>query len=147
MPEPFGSLCSQPPAWPEPTILLNIIYIILVRRPVVARIPQLLRPFYGLVSMSVGAIRLFLGSFTSSLSLSLASLLAPATLPLVLLGVSGGVVIGIPVTLPELAAAIPGTLPEMRVGLLTTPAGTVLDWVVMVAIEDVEFDLVGDEGR
>lgn len=64
-----------------------------------------------------------------------------------LLGVSGGVVIGIPVTLPELAAAMPGTLPEIRVGLLMTPVGTELDWVVIVAIEDVEFERVGDEGR
>ena len=98
-------------------------------------------------STSVGAIRLFLGSFTSSFSLSLASRLLPAALPVVLLGVSGGVVIGTPVTLPELVAAIPGTFPEIRVGLLTTPVGTELDWVVIVAIEDVEFDRAGDDGR
>lgn len=71
----------------------------------------------------------------------------PAALPVVLRGVSGGVVIGTPVTLPELAAAIPGTLPEIRGGLLMTPVGTELDCVVMVAIEDVEFDLAGDAGR
>lgn len=28
-----------------------------------------------------------------------------------------------PVTLPELVAATPGTVPDMRVGLLTTPVG------------------------
>lgn len=106
-----------------------------------------LKSFHGLVSMSVGAMRLFLGSFGSSFSPSLASLLVPATLPVVLLGVSGGVVMGTPVTLPELAAAIPGTFPEIRGGLLMKPVGTVLDCVVMVAMEDVEFDLVGDDGR
>lgn len=55
------------------------------------------------------------------------------------LGVSGGVVKGTPVTLPELAAVIDGTLPLMRGGLLTTPD--------CVAIDDVEFDLVGEDGR
>lgn len=55
------------------------------------------------------------------------------------LGVSGGVVKGTPVTLPELAAVIDGTLPLMRGGLLTTPD--------CVATEDVEFDLVGEDGR
>lgn len=55
------------------------------------------------------------------------------------MGVSGGVVKGTPVTLPELAAVIDGTLPLMRGGLLTTPD--------CVAIEDVEFDLVGEDGR
>lgn len=93
-------------------------------------------------------MRRFFGSL-SSFSLSLASLLVPATLPPVaLLGVSGGVVIGTPVTLPELAAAMPGTLPEMRVGLLTTPtAGTVEVCVACVAMEDVELDRAGDDGR
>lgn len=61
-----------------------------------------------------------------------------------LLGVSGGVVMGTPVTLPELVAAIPGTLPPMRVGLLITPVGTVEDWV---ATDEVEFDLAGECGR
>lgn len=99
-------------------------------------------------STRVGAIRLFLGSLPSSLSLSLASRLVPTALPATPRGVSGGVVSGTPVTLPELAAAILGTLPEISVGLVTTPdAGTVLACVVMVAIDDVEFDLVGDEGR
>lgn len=51
----------------------------------------------------------------------------PRELPVVLRGVSGGVVSGIPVTLPELAAVMAGTLPEISVGLVTTPAvGTVL---------------------
>lgn len=55
---------------------------------------------------------------------------------------------GTPVTFPVFVAEILGTLPEIRVGLVTTPvAGTVLACVVIVAIEDVEFDLVGDEGR
>lgn len=99
-------------------------------------------------STRVGAIRLFLGSFASSFSLSLASRLLPATVALALRGVSGGVVNGTPVTLPEFAAAMPGTLPEIRVGLVTTPAaGTVLACVVMVVIDDVEFDLAGDDGR
>lgn len=71
-------------------------------------------------STGVGAIRLFFGSLLSSFSLSLASRFVPATLPVVLLGVSGGVVSGTPVTLPELAATMLGTLPDMSVGLLTT---------------------------
>lgn len=68
----------------------------------------------------------------------------PATLPAVLLGVSGGVVIGTPAALPELAAVSVGTLPEMRVGLLTTPVGTEDD---CVATDEVEFDRAGDDGR
>jgi hypothetical protein len=84
-----------------------------------------------------------LGSFESSFSLSLASRFVPAALA-VLLGVSGGVVMGTPVTFPELAAAIPGTLPRMRGGLVITPLGAAED---CVAIEDVEFDRAGDEGR
>jgi hypothetical protein len=99
-------------------------------------------------STRVGAIRLFLGSLASSFSLSLASRLLPATVALALRGVSGGVVNGTPVTLPEFVAAMPGTLPEIRVGLVTTPAaGTVLACVVIVATDDVEFDLAGDDGR
>lgn len=99
---------------------------------------------YGLVSTRVGAIRLFFGSLISSFSPSLASRLVPATLPVKLLGVSGGVVTGTPVTLPEFMAAIPGTLPTISGGLLTTPVGIVEDWV---ATEDVEFDLAGEFGR
>jgi hypothetical protein len=84
----------------------------------------------------------------SPISQSLASRLLPATRAVALRGVSGGVVNGTPVTLPEFAAAIPGTLPEIRVGLVTTPAaGTVLACVVTVATDEVEFDLVGDDGR
>lgn len=72
----------------------------------------------------------------------------PATLPAVLLGVSGGVVNGTPVTLPELAAAMLGTLPEMRVGLLTTLVfGTVDVCVAWVAIDEAEFDRAGEDGR
>jgi predicted ABC-type sugar transport system permease subunit len=78
-------------------------------------------------------------SVVVSFSLSLASLLIPAAILLPLPGVSGGVVIRTPVTLPELAAAILGTLPPMRGGLFMIDA--------CVATEDVEFDLVGDEGR
>lgn len=78
----------------------------------------------------------------SSFSLSLASLLTPAATAtaLPLLGVSGGVVIGTPVTLAELVAAILGTVPPMSGGLLITAAE---DWV---AIEEVLFDRAGDEG-
>lgn len=71
-------------------------------------------------STGVGAILRFLGSFVSSFSLSVASLLMPATL---VRGVSGGVVMGTPVTLPELVAETAGTVPDMRVGLLMTPRG------------------------
>lgn len=89
-------------------------------------------------------MRRFFGSFTSSFSLSLASLLVPALLLDTLFGVSGGVVSFSPVTLPEFVAAIEGTLPEISVGLLTTPVGTD---EACVAIEEVEFDLAGEEGR
>lgn len=58
----------------------------------------------------------------SSFSLSLASRLTPAVAVLPLLGVSGGVVIGTPVTLPEFVAAILGTVPPIRVGLFMTAA-------------------------
>jgi hypothetical protein len=44
-----------------------------------------------------------------------------------------------PVTLPEFVAVMLGTLPLMRGGLFIIEA-----WV---ATDDVEFDLVGDEGR
>lgn len=54
-------------------------------------------------------------------------------------GVSGGVVRGTPVTLPELVAAMLGTLPPMSGGLFITEA-----WV---ATDDVEFDLAGEGGR
>ncbi len=63
---------------------------------------------------------------------------------MVLRGVSGGVVMGTPVTLAELAAAMLGTLLTMRGGLLTTPEAAVDACVTM---EDVEFDRAGDEGR
>lgn len=79
---------------------------------------------------------------TSSLSLSLASRFTPAAMLVLLAGVSGGVVIGTPVTLAELVAAIPGTLPPIKGGLLITGA-----CVGCVAIDEVELDLVGDEGR
>ena len=89
-------------------------------------------------------MRLFFGSLLSSFSISLASRLLPAVPTVAFLGVSGGVVNGTPVTLAEWVAVIPGTLPEMRGGLLTTPVGIAED---CVAIDDVEFDRVGEEGR
>lgn len=97
-------------------------------------------------------MRRFFGSCLSSFSLSLASRLVPATLPVtlpaVLLGVSGGVVRGTPVTLPELAAAMLGTLPEINGGLLTTLAFGIVDvCVACVAMEDAEFDRAGEDGR
>lgn len=47
---------------------------------------------------------------------------------------------GTPVTLADWAAAMPGTLPPIRGGLFIT-------FEDCVAIEDVEFDRVGDGGR
>ena len=95
--------------------------------------------------ISVGAIFRFLGCVPlSSFSLSLASRLVPATLFVVLRGVSGGVVMGTPVTLPELAAAMLGMLLTIKVGLLITPDGAV---EACVTIDDVEFDRAGDDGR
>lgn len=55
-------------------------------------------------------------------------------------GVSGGVVMGIPVTFPELAAAIPGTLPPIKVGFVITAADA------CVVTDDVLFDRAGDDG-
>lgn len=97
-------------------------------------------PYYGFGSdTSVGAIlRFFCEVLVSSLSFSTASLLMPAAI-LALPGVSGGVVMGTPVTLPELAAVMLGTLPPMRGGLFITEA--------CVATDDAEFDRVGDGGR
>jgi tellurite resistance protein TehA-like permease len=70
------------------------------------------RTLYKGRSTGVGAIlRFFVSrSDASSFSLSLASpgLFVPAP-PVVLAGVSGGVVMGTPVTLPEFVAAILGT--------------------------------------
>lgn len=63
--------------------------------------------------------------------------MCPAALPAVLRGVSGGVVIGTPVTLPELVAVSPGTLPARSVGAV--------EFCVMT--DDVELDRAGDEGR
>ena len=92
---------------------------------------------------SVGAILFFFDCDPeSSFSLSLNSLFEPATLPVVLRGVSGGVVIGTPVTLPEFVAVSPGTLPARSVG---GPAGGAADACVMT--DEVELDLAGDDGR
>lgn len=73
----------------------------------------------------------------------------PATLPVVLRGVSGGVVIGNPVTLPELAAVSPGTLPPIRVGgFVRPPPGPPPGAAeACVMIDEVELDRAGDEGR
>lgn len=49
--------------------------------------------------------------------------------------------IGTPVTLPELVAVIPGTLPAINGG---GPVGAV---EVCVIMEDVELDLAGELGR
>lgn len=91
----------------------------------------------------VGAIRLFfVGPLVESwsFSLSLASRFEPTPLaaPLPALGVSGGVVMGIPVTLPELVAAMLGTLPPRSGGLFITD--------IWVAIDDVELDRAGEDG-
>lgn len=53
-------------------------------------------------------------------------------------------VTGIPVTLPELATAILGTLPIIREGLVMTPVCAAEE---TVATDDVEFDRAGDVGR
>jgi len=47
---------------------------------------------------------------------------------------------GTPVTLPELVAAMLGTLLTMRAGLLTTLEAC-------VTTDEVEFDRAGDDGR
>lgn len=96
---------------------------------------------YYAFSTGVGAMRRFFGCDDSSFSLSLAwlaSRFVPVTLPVALRGVSGGVVMGTPVTLPLFVAAMPGTLPPMRGGLLMTAVEA------CVATEDVEFDLAGE---
>ena len=97
-------------------------------------------------------MRLFLGgppAETSSWSFSpsLASLLTPAVVVDVLMpvlplgrGVSGGVEMGTPVTLPEFVAAMPGTLPPIRGGLVKTAAET------CVATDEVLFERAGDDG-
>lgn len=59
-------------------------------------------------------------------------------------GVSGGVVIGTPVTLPVLAAATVGIVPPIRGGLLITPLELAAG---CVATDEVELDLVGEAGR
>ncbi len=53
-----------------------------------------------------------------------------------------------PVAKLEVAAAMLGTVPDTRVGLLiTVPAEGWCANEAWVATEDVEFDRVGDEGR
>ncbi len=71
-----------------------------------------------------------------------ASLFVPATLDEVF-GVSGGVVIGTPDTLPEFAAATEGTVHAINDGGLV--AAGMDD--ACVATEDVELERVGDAGR
>ena len=81
----------------------------------------------------------------SSSSLSLVSLLVPPAPPETdPCGVSGGVVMGTPVTLAELVAVMPGTWPPISGGLLMTPVGAEEDWVMT---EEVELERAGDEGR
>lgn len=93
----------------------------------------------------VGAIRRFFAGPLEdswSFSLSLASRFAPPPLLTAVFtvpGVSGGVVIGTPVTLPELVAAILGTLPPISGGLFIAE--------ICVAMDDVEFDRAGEDGR
>jgi hypothetical protein len=59
-------------------------------------------------------------------------------------GVSGGVVIGRPTTLLEFVAAMLGTWPEIRGGLLSTP---VCDAEACAAIVEFEFGRAGDSAR
>ena len=78
-------------------------------------------------------------------SLSLASRFTPVTAAVaaVLLlgrGVSGGVVMGTPVTFPELVAAMLGTLPPIKVGFVMTAADA------CVVTDDVLFDRAGEDG-
>lgn len=95
----------------------------------------------------VGAIRLFFFSPpASSVPLSVASRLTPLTELVVLRGVCGGVVIGSPV-MKELPAAMPGRLPPTRGGLFMIVPAAGVAYEDCVAIEDVEFDLVGEDGR
>lgn len=98
----------------------------------------------------VGAILRFFFSWPlSSLSLSLASRFTPLTELFVLLGVCGGVVIGTPETSPSptLPAEIPGIVPPTRGGLLIIVPAAGVAYDACVAIEEVEFDRVGEEGR
>ena len=71
---------------------------------------------------SVGAILLFFGWPPSSSSLSLTSRLAAEGTEAVFRGVSGGVVMGTPVTLPECVAVRPGTWPTINDGFVIIPA-------------------------
>lgn len=57
-----------------------------------------------------------------------------------LLGVSGGVVMGTPVTLPVLAADMLGTLPPIKVGFVITAVDA------CVVTEEVLFDRAGEDG-
>jgi hypothetical protein len=68
--------------------------------------------------------------------------LTPEGTEAVLRGVSGGVVIGTPVTLPEFVAVKPGTWPTINEGFVMMPACD--GWVT---IEEVEFERAGEDGR
>lgn len=98
----------------------------------------------------VGAILLFLLGCASSFSDSLAapaSLFTPLTELAALLGVCGGVVMFNPAAKLDVAAAMLGILPATRGGLLMiVPVGF---WANddCVAMDDVELDRVGDDGR
>lgn len=101
-------------------------------------------PFAPLLLTSVGAIRLRLGWFPAGLSASPTSVSLLVGKVKEAWGVSGGVVIGTPTILPEFVAAIPGTWPEIRGGLLNTPGCRV---EVCVMIDEVELDRAGDPDR
>lgn len=92
--------------------------------------------------MRVGAILLFFGWPPSSSSLSLTSRFKPEGTAAVFRGVSGGVVMGTPVTLAEFVAVRPGTCPTIKDGLVMIPACD-----GCVTIDEVEFDRAGDDGR
>lgn len=99
-----------------------------------------LSPDRGPPLTSVGAIRLRFGwpPDNSSVSPSAVSRLVPVGAVSVPRGVSGGVVIGTPTILPELVAAMLGTCPEIKGGLLSTP---------VCEAEEVELDRAGDVAR
>ena len=99
---------------------------------------------------NVGAIlRFFFSGPPSSFSLSLASRLTPFTELVALRGVCGGVAIGTPDTKPSptFPAVTPGIVPPTRGGLLMIVPVAGVAYDACVAIEEVEFDRVGEEGR
>jgi hypothetical protein len=73
----------------------------------------------------------------------------PLTLLVALRGVCGGVVIGgMPGRKPSPEpAATPGIVPDTRVGLLIIVPGAGVAYDACVAIEEVELERVGEDGR